>query len=383
MNQNLNHNQNQKFKMDVKGLLAIAHDKSETGRHQLACELSSIYRGTAVEVQGKKLTESEIGILNQILRHLLDVAQLEIRKMLAEDLATIDTLPIDLVMKLACDEIPIARPILENSPILKDPNLIEVALKMGREHQISISKRRNISEELANALIEAGDATVVQNVLDNESIFLSPPTFETVVDMACEEPSLQPSVIKRPEMNSAAASKLYWWASQEIKKSIMKHYPIDSETLNKSIDVAIQKLVDNCEPSKTVVSDRQKDLARKMTAAQSVNSDFLIQLLRMRQYALFKYVFSLYVRLTEAIVTDVIDDVGGKRLALICKAMLFEKSRFATLFLLARSARTGEHVVDPNELNHTLKYFEKINRSEAEKILESWRQSNQSYWAAA
>lgn len=367
--------------MNVDSLLKLARDKSEPGRQSLAGELSNIYLQKSDEMKNKKLSKQEIDLLNQILMQLLSVASSEIRKMLSTELCRVPSMSKDVAIKLAKDEIPIATPMLENSPILEDSDLINIAMEMGKEYQKPIARRENLSEDLANALIDAGDCSVVESVLVNSSSKLSPDSFDAAVDMACEEPQLQIPLVKRKEMTGKAAEKLYFWASQSIRQALVKNFPMKQDAIDRSMDIAIQKLVKAFDPSSQNVTENQKILAKKMAKMGTINSNFLLQFLRLRQHALFRYVLSLYVNLPEDIIDKMIDDTEGKRLSIILKAKGFEKSKFASLFLLARGGRTGEQVVDPHELTHVLAYFSKIPEKEAASILENWQKNPKAFWA--
>lgn len=373
-------NQEQKKKMDVNSLLKLAHDKSDNGRKELATELSDIYLGRTDDTKDRHLTDTETSILNQILMQLLEVAKYEIRQTLANDLAEVPTLSKDLVLKLANDEIGVANPVLKGSPVLEDEDLIKIAKEMGAEYQQAISKRPNMSEDLASALIDAGNCEAVSGVLTNQNTTLSPQSFDNAVDLACENPSLQPPLVKRKEMNAKSAAKLYWFAAEEIRNSIDKNFDLDSELIKKSMDIAIQKLVDKFDPIKQKLTEPQKELALKMIRAGTVDADFLTQLLRLHQNQLFRFVLSEYLGLKEEIVDAIIDDRHGKKFAITLKAKDFVKSKFATLFLLARGARTGEHIVNPQELGQTLDYFQKIEINKAKTVLQSWQKNENNFW---
>jgi hypothetical protein len=373
-------NQGHIKKMDVNSLLKLAHDKSDNGRKELATELSDIYLGRTNDTKGRHLTDTETSILNQILMQLLEVAKYEIRQTLANDLAHVPTLSRALVLKLAKDDIGVANPVLKKSPVLDDKDLIKIAKEMGAEYQQAISKRPNISEDLASALIDAGNCEAVNDVLTNPETLIAPHSFDSVVDLACENPSLQSPLVKRKEMNAKSAAKLYWFAAEEIRNTIDKNFDLDPDLIKKSMDVAIQKLLDKFDPIKQKVTEPQKDLALKMISAGTIDADFLTQLLRLHQNQLFRFVLSEYLGLKEDIIDSIIDDTHGKKLAIVLKAKDFVKSKFATLFLLARGARTGEHVVNPQELGQTLDYFQKIEINKAKAVVQSWQKNENNFW---
>jgi len=63
---------------------------------------------------------------------------------------------------------------------------------------------------------------------------------------------------------------------------------------------------------------------------------------------------------------------GGEGLAIACRAADITKPDFASIFLLSRSARPGDKVVDPNEASRVLNFFDRIVPKTARKVVERW-----------
>jgi hypothetical protein len=64
---------------------------------------------------------------------------------------------------------------------------------------------------------------------------------------------------------------------------------------------------------------------------------------------------------------------GGEGLAIACRAVDISKVDFASIFLLSRSARPGDKIVDPSELTRVLDLYDRIKLDTAHKVVEHWR----------
>jgi len=64
---------------------------------------------------------------------------------------------------------------------------------------------------------------------------------------------------------------------------------------------------------------------------------------------------------------------GGEGLAIACRAVDISKADFASIFLLSRSARPGDKVVDPNEVSRVLNFFDRIKTDTALKVVKRWQ----------
>lgn len=95
------------------------------------------------------------------------------RRTLAEKLAGWPDAPEDLVLTLANDEIKVAHPILVNSEVLKDPDLIEIVQHRTIEHWAAIAMRPKVSEQVSDALVETKNETVITTLLSKQNAMIS------------------------------------------------------------------------------------------------------------------------------------------------------------------------------------------------------------------
>ena len=119
---------------DVEQLLALARDKTVASRQTLVETVSDLFFAN----EGV-LSDRERALMTDILRQLIHDVEMSVRKALSERFSAQDGAPHDLVLALANDDIEVAHPILTDSQILQDIDLIEIIHHRTLEHQLAIA----------------------------------------------------------------------------------------------------------------------------------------------------------------------------------------------------------------------------------------------------
>ena len=97
------------------------------------------------------------------------------------------------------DDIFVARPVLEHSERLVDPDLLNVARTKSQLHLLAISNRNRIAETITDVLVRRRDREVVRNVAGNLGACLSQTGFSTLVRKAERDGILAEKVGQRPD----------------------------------------------------------------------------------------------------------------------------------------------------------------------------------------
>src|SRR6202012_5029805 len=125
-----------------------AHDMSDMGRlAQLAMNPQSgatreeIYLAVAslYRIQGAGLNARERELMREILRRLTRDVEMAIRIALAQRLAEDTTAPHDLITLLVDDTIEVARPLILNSPLLTESDVLRLIAETGIAHQEAVA----------------------------------------------------------------------------------------------------------------------------------------------------------------------------------------------------------------------------------------------------
>jgi len=224
--------------VEVVDLLALARDRSIDGRTRLVQIVGDLFFDS-----GRVLSDRERSHMTEILRQLIHDVEKSVRRAVADRLASEAKAPSDLVVALANDEIEVAYPILTESAVLQDIELIEVMAHRSMKHQLAISIRESLSETVSGALVDTGDIDVIKSLLENASAAISQKTMEYLVEESQRVDAYRNPLVHRHDLNPALAKRLYWWVSAALRNHILETYKIDPTELEETIESAVVDLM--------------------------------------------------------------------------------------------------------------------------------------------
>ena len=351
---------------DVDHLLELARDRSEAGRALLVNSVCDLFVDDAHDYSGR-----ESALMTDILHRLIGEVEAEVRQDLAERLSEAAAAPRALIVELANDEIGVARSILQNSPVLNDPDLVEIVRTRAREHQLAIAARREIGESVSTALVETEDAGVITTLLDNRSAAISNLTLEYLVEQSERIDAFQQPLLHREDLQADLATKMYRWVSTALRAHIADNFDIPQSALDKAIDGAASNATGGTEASRP--GGKASELVDQLARNDLLTPQDLIQVLREGEIPLFEAMLARFTGLEIGLLKKVLYEVGGQSLAVACKASHVQKRDFASIFVLSRQAWGGREVLEPGELTKVLDFFARIDVNKAEDILRKWR----------
>ncbi len=113
-------------------------------------------------------SELHVDLFDDVFGLLIENVESNARAELSVHLAPLTNAPVRVLRTLARDDdIAIAGPVLQLSPRLREPDLVDIANTKGQAHQRAIASRPVLSEAVVNVLVGRGDPDVVQRVADN------------------------------------------------------------------------------------------------------------------------------------------------------------------------------------------------------------------------
>lgn len=359
---------------EMQDLLDLARDKSASGKSQLVQVVGDLFFE-----EERVLNERERTLMTDILRQLIQDVEVSVRKALADRMAEESGAPSVLINILANDELDVAHNILLNSEVLQDLELIEIIQHQTFEYQLTIAMRNKVSEAVSEALVETGNTKVIKTLIENETAQISDDTIETLVNASKTEEPFQEPLLNRPDLSPHLAKRMYWWVSAALRKHIVEEYQIDPTELDQKIESTIKDLLGEPEADgshgeiDTRSLQQASHLAQKLADKQAITPQVLLQTLRKGEVRMFEGMFAQLTGLRPNLVRRIVFEPGGEGLAIACKAIGMLKPDFGSLFLLSRSARPGDKVVDPSEVSRVMTFFDRLRQDTAEKVVGRWK----------
>ena len=132
----------------------------------------------------------------ETLQKLADDQTPRVRAILAQEIAGLECVPKDIVLKLARDaDETVSVPILEYSPLLSDADLLEIiATARAQSALAAVARRRGVSETVSDAIVASLDIPAVAALLANPNARVREDTIERIIDHAADDRGLARTV---------------------------------------------------------------------------------------------------------------------------------------------------------------------------------------------
>ncbi len=325
---------------------------------------------TIVDLLSFELTPAEDELIADVLMSLIQQAERDLRRSLAERLAVMEDVPLRIVLNLASDEIFVADSVLRKSADLKDFDLIYILKAKDKEHWQSIAKRPEISDKLITMLADTNDLGTAINLTYNKAIRLNSYVVSKFFEMAKESDNLAKPLLMREELLPEMASTLYKFVGEELKTYIRENFGA-TDFVDAAIDEITSDfaLVDNGNYKPTPDMVVQAEL---LMEKGFLNSGVMVESLRSGQIASFVAQFSVYCGLPVETVNELIKQKTAQGMAVACKAMVIAKSDFINMFLLTSRVR-GARIIDENDLSRAISYYDRVSETLAKSLLNKQR----------
>lgn len=320
-----------------------------------------------------QLSEREQELVADVLITLVRRAENDMRRALAERLSMMNQVPLRLVLHLCNDQIEIARPILQDSPVLSDLDLAYIIRSQGPEYWRAIAARQGLSVDIADLLAATREDGTAMALLENETANLSAYALEIFTAMAEQSESMAGLLLKRSEMLPELARRLHRYVGQELRNYIQAFYgSAPTEIVKAADDLFLEFIERDDETLVEAVNDAVAQVVEKESskgqARHFYNLTDAMLLLKSGKVDDFVTRFTECVGLPGDRIKDAFAQPGGRKLAIICRAMRMPKSDFSTIYLHTHRLRSDDRMVNHNDLMKALAYYDGIKPEAAEMI---------------
>lgn len=349
---------------DPKYLLNLARDRSEEGRKALVDAISDLFSEEA-----SSITERERRLMYQILHQLVADTERWVRAAISTRIADLPDVPEDLIKQLANDDINVAFPILTQSNVLQDMDLIEIIRHRAVEHQLAISIRQSLSEDVTSALVEAGNENVIVNLLNNSGAKISFSTLEYLVDESKRVNSFQEPILRREDMPPELAKRMYVWVSAALRQHIVESFDVDQQSLDDMLEKVATDGADvgaDAHPN-----SKSEQLAADLEEEEAVTPELLVDALKGGHIHLFVSLLRRLTDLRQTLITRLILEPSGDGMAITCKALGFSRDHYAEIYDLCGKARRDAKVRS-SDSEAALNFFDEISQESSQKVVQHW-----------
>lgn len=272
--------------------------------------------------------------LEPLFLDLVTHAELELRRRLAERLASSAWAPPGVIRFLAADEIEVARPVIAESPLLKDEDLLKLLAEASVEHRIEVAGRHGLAEPVAAAIIAAGEPAVLTALAANATASISDIDMAALVEASRPIVGLRAPLSRHPKLSDALAKRLYVWVGDQLRQAIVARFEVDPAELDAQIEGAVDEAA-AVHPTVELIESERK-LVEKLAAARQLRSGYLLRALREGRLVLFEAALVELSGFSAEAIRQAADAPSPDLLALACLAVGVDRSAFPTILELVR-----------------------------------------------
>lgn len=171
-------------------------EHSHTEREQLFRNMAQLFSYVS-----DRCDDEQVAQYDEVLCQLAELVEVEARAHVAKLLAPLERAPGTVVVKLANDDIEVAKPLLEFSNVLSDDDLIDIIARQSEEHRVAIAGRSTVPERVGEAIVEHGERSSVVRLMRNSNAELDKATLEKLVERAVRDVELAADLRNRPEID--------------------------------------------------------------------------------------------------------------------------------------------------------------------------------------
>lgn len=236
----------------------------------------------------ERLQEYTVRVLHVLARDQLP----RVRKIIAEELKSTPNAPREVVQKLAWDEdIEVAIPILQYSPLLGDDELIDI-LRTSNLAPVceAIARRSKISAPVGETIAGSGHLNALVALAENPGAELSAASVECLLEHVPRKPELLNALIEHPEVTLATLNRIAGFLSSAVINTLKENGEFSAETAQ-NVTLAVQTRIRNLHIERERAADIRAqelyaygalDQERIMTALDAGEPEFVIAAVTLR-----------------------------------------------------------------------------------------------------
>lgn len=336
-------------------LLDLAMDRAIDGKGGLAASIAE----TCLD-PNSNLGEKELSLAFDIVRILIDKVELDIRRNIAEYLAERDDVPPDLIRFLANDEIVVAYPVLVHSGMLRDDELIDIAVKKSARHRLAVAIRMDLSEPVTEALVRSKDPDVIATLLYNDNATIRPKTLDALVNASRSVKAYREPLTHRSDLTDDQARRMYAWVGEALRNHIVGHFDIEPELAEEATTSAVTQALGD------------QGLAPEPSSASKTT---LIDAIRSGKKQEFETRFAELIGLSAAATKNILFGPNPQTLAVACKAGDLSVVVFGELMSRIHGGKDQRAFQKSEKFTSAVAYFNELDIANAKETIEIWRES--------
>ena len=344
--------------LQLRKLVHLASEPCSEKRRDLLREITDIFLS-----ESESLTERQNWYFGDIMGQIAYDLETQIREELASRLAAEGNAPHELIRRLASDEIAVARPVLQQSPVLTQEDLIEITQSQSQDHLQAITVRPDIGEDLSQALVTHGNDSVVVGLLRNEQAEIGNQTMIEIADRSQKSEQMQEAMVDRSDVPKEILTDMVNFVSEKLRHQLLEQF---ADVGTEQLDDVIATMKGQLDQEPLSKVERYiEDLVRRGALNESLLMRFLVD----EKPIEFMVGFARLTDIDLETARRALSDPSGTPLAILCRANEIGPEVFKEMAL---SSLTGV-ASDPDHVLPLVRVYMRLNVANAQRAVRFWR----------
>lgn len=203
---------------DVQRLMA---DPSDTARAEVAGKVAQQFANV-------DLSPRERDLAREVLGYLVHDVAINVREALSDSLKDMPGAPRGIVLELARDLDEVAIPVLRNSPVLTDEDLVGLVMYGSPAKQCAIAGRSSVNASVSEAIVSRGDRRAVLTLVANEGAVINDAAVGMLAERYPDDREVAAPLVARSDIPALLIEKLISKVSESLKDYLINNHSLDS-----------------------------------------------------------------------------------------------------------------------------------------------------------
>lgn len=304
-------------------------------------------------------TPGDIATFGNVMERIAYELEVEARSELSERISEIDKAPRHLVCRLATDDIAVARPVLENSRVLTDNDLIQIARTRGQTHLHAISRRPTLAAPVTDVVVEHGESPVLQEVTKNKGAEFSQKGLGVLAEKARTDGELLSALGTRGDLPPDLMKDIKQRIAKKIKAEMAgKYTAADMAELESLVDEGAANLdLDGLKKSNEELHER--------AIKHQLTEDDIVNFAKSRKLTEVVHALALLTGLDNRMISNCLLKAEIATLGIVCKANGFKGTTYLTLI----QTRSGNDGLTAREVARSMREYDSLSVGNAKRTL--------------
>jgi uncharacterized protein (DUF2336 family) len=176
------------------------------------------------DIDRPDLTDVEVRAAQDIIRIIAKDVEVAVRAALSNSLRRAKRLPHDVAVYLASDIEVVALPVLADSLVLTDDDLIDIVRRGSGIKQAAIAGRSRVSEPVSAALATRADEAAVTVLMRNANAEVSEESLTRAIDRFADSEPVKDSIVHRDSLPVTVTERLCVMVSDRLREYLVVHH---------------------------------------------------------------------------------------------------------------------------------------------------------------